>query len=187
MGRCNQIDATASWSRSQDLREVSAAKHEGFRTPQGPRSGDPNVAFALKALGQEETPLNARFFSAENMNVVQAMLAQRVLETTGHRISRQDDRALSIIMHRLYADHAHNNWSRIEEQVATLNELVVQRCAPMVAEGIRMYLVYLRDISSLPVPLERSENVSSTGVLPVETHRGLQARPSSGAGLRAQP
>lgn len=172
--RCKEQDTATSWARSQDLRSISAARHEGF-TAQSSHSDDPNVAFALKTLKQEETPLNARFFSAENMDVVQAALAQRVLAATGHRISRQDDRALSIIMQRLYADHAQNNWSRLDQQVAALNEVVVQRCVPMITEGIRMYLVYLRDISSLPVPLERASNVSSTGARSVEMPHGLQA------------
>lgn len=134
---------------------------------------DSMVRFALGVIGQEETPLNAEFFSRANMDRLQRAMQETVLHETGLRLSRQSDEALAIIMRSVYVDHARNEAGNIGEQVFALNERVLDICVPQVMSGIRTYLAYIRDVSRYPVPLARAENPSVTGTKVLERSPGL--------------
>jgi Family of unknown function (DUF5761) len=134
---------------------------------------DPVTSFGLSSLSQMEDGVNTRFFSTKNANHLQDRMANIVKQRTGHQISRQDDTALLIIMRRIYADNASNDLAHQDEQLAYLNTKVLEACVPMILTGIKMRLTYLRDISALPVPLERSKSMSSSGLRTANTSFGL--------------
>ena len=124
---------------------------------------DSVTSFALSSLSQERDGVNAVLFSTANIEYLQAEMARRVKAESGHSISRQDDPSLLIIMRRIYADNALNDVGNERAQVDALNEKILKVCVPMIVSGIHARLTYLRDISTLPMPLDRSSNQSSAG------------------------
>lgn len=119
-------------------------------------------SFALSSISQDRDGVNTRFFSEPNLDLLQNQMAE-ALRSMGYNITRQDDASLIIIMRRVYADNAVNNLGSEDRQVVGLNKKVLDICVPMIVDGIKMRMTYLRDVSTLPVPLDRSSNESSMG------------------------
>ncbi len=66
-------------------------------------------------------------------------------------------------MRSIYFQYSKNLDYGILEQVRELNQKILDYVVPNIIIEIESYNHYLKDISSLPVPLERSKNVSSAG------------------------
>ena len=95
------------------------------------------------------------FFSKDNIQIIQNALRADVyrLSNGEYTISQQDNDELKIIMRALYLESAVNLPTNIREQVATLNQHVVNHCVPKLINEVRAYLKYKRDASTLVVPL----------------------------------
>jgi hypothetical protein len=66
-------------------------------------------------------------------------------------------------MRSLYLQYAKNLEFDIPGQIAELNRLVVDWSVPRVMSEISMYEYYLKDISTLPIPIAPPMQVSSAG------------------------
>ena len=107
-----------------------------------------------------KTDLNSRFFSPENMDLLQERIQSAVLQMVNGRIDRQSDRDLFLVMRSYYLQYAENNPNRVEEELQLLNERVVDFCANRIAVEVQGYRYYRKDILDFPAPIAR----------PVDTH-----------------
>jgi hypothetical protein len=112
-----------------------------------------------------KTELSEVFFSVQNMDALQEAIRYQVyVQSNGkHTIGRQSEVELEIIMRSVFLEHARNLPFDILGQVRRLNGIVLKQTVPKVIREVEMYLAYRKDISSLPVPLERAQNVSKAG------------------------
>lgn len=114
----------------------------------------------------EASPLSNRFFSPENVRVLQNSIRREVYEKSqpkGYVIDDQSVDELKIIMRAIYYQYARNLDFGLEEQIADLNKRVVNWSAPHILSAVDHYYYYLNDISHMPVPLAREMNLSSAG------------------------
>jgi hypothetical protein len=114
----------------------------------------------------ERTPLSDMFFSRKNFDKLQESIQAEVYRASGtkkYRIDRQDVDELKTVARALFLQYSRNSPFDIEGQVATLNRMVIDWCAPRILSEIDAHLHYLNDISHLPVPLPQPIHLSSAG------------------------
>ena len=66
-------------------------------------------------------------------------------------------------MRSIYFQYCKNNSENIVEQVRELNRLVLEWAVPQIITNIKQHNSYRQDISTLPMPLERSQLTSQKG------------------------
>lgn len=109
--------------------------------------------------------LNELFLSPENIEYLQTRIkyAIWVASDKKHVIGRQDDTELVVIMRSIYLQYGKNIPVGIKEQIADLNDLVVEECTSKILSQIEQHLAYLRDKSSQPMPLSLPVFTSTIG------------------------
>lgn len=117
-----------------------------------------------KIYRQADNPLLNDFTSEKNIKFIQAKLVRQVYIETGYKISHQSERDLMGIMNSVYQTHA--NTACANQTTDSLNSFVLEQALENVLGGIRSYLLYLRDASTLQAPLPRS--VSTTADKSIE-------------------
>ena len=114
----------------------------------------------------EVTPVSQKFFSPDNIKLLQNAIRRYVYEKSqpkGYVIDDQSVDELKIIMRAIYYQYARNLPFDISAQVVDLNEKVVAWSAPHIMSAVDHYYYYLDDISHMPVPLKQPESLSSAG------------------------
>lgn len=114
----------------------------------------------------DETPLSRKFFSPENIQTIQVELVQQVYARSGDKkwvIDKQDVNELQIVMRAMYLQYAKNLETDIPGQIYALNKLVIDYCVPKIMTEVEAHFYYLKDISKMPVPMDRSVSLSSAG------------------------
>jgi len=109
------------------------------------------------------TPLSDAFFSEFNREQVHAMIIDSVQSKTGVRIERQNDADLQALMKRVWANMSRDQYRDVRGQVSAMNLQTVKEATATVSTGVLQQLVYLRDISSNPVPLAAPVSTSTYG------------------------
>lgn len=109
------------------------------------------------------TPLTDAFFSEFNREQIHRAIIDSVQAKTGVRIERQNDADLQALMKRVYTNMARDPYSDVRGQVADMNAQVAKEATATVSTGVLQQLVYLRDISSNPVPLAAPVSTSTYG------------------------
>jgi hypothetical protein len=109
----------------------------------------------------EDTTLSRLYFSAQNIEIIQNGLRAGVYNMSGGKyvIAPQNVDHLKIIMRGIYLDNCKNSKEDIKGQIQTLNQLVLDYCIHYVFNETVAYIKYLRDQSTLVVPLERDKKV----------------------------
>ena len=104
----------------------------------------------------EDNVLAQVFFSKENMQIIQNGLRAGVYAASGNQfvIPPQNVDTLKIIMRSTYLQYAEHYPDKIREQVERLNKLVLDYSIPTVYNEAKGYLNYIKDASTLVVPLE---------------------------------
>lgn len=117
-----------------------------------------------------KNPLSDIFFSPQNMNYLHDAIRYLVYEKSckKHIIDKQSETDLFIIMRSVYLQYGEHKPYGIREQVKELNTLVLNYCVPKILEEIKIYLHYRKDISALPVPMDRGEFISAKGTKVLE-------------------
>lgn len=111
------------------------------------------------------SPLSDTYFSASNIEYIQNTISRAVKNSTGHSIGRQSDADLYNLMRKVYTDYMIiDSGKNIPEQVATMNRVVVNTAVKTISNGIIQNLIYLRDISSTPVPPNAPRSTSTHGL-----------------------
>jgi hypothetical protein len=109
------------------------------------------------------TPLTDAFFSDFNREQIHNMIIDSVQAKTGVRIERQNDADLQALMKRVYTNMARDPYSDVRGQVDAMNKQTVREATATVSTGVLQQLVYLRDISSNPVPMAAPVSTSTYG------------------------
>jgi hypothetical protein len=131
-----------------------------------------NTTYSKEALhGQMTTnPLSELFFSSENIEILQQGIRYRVYVESNQKytIGRQSDSELKIVMRSIYLQYAKNQISDYIAQARELNSRVIDSCVPEILSNLYQHEVYRRDVSSLPVPMERSPLITTKGTKVLE-------------------
>lgn len=105
------------------------------------------------------------YFSAANLEALQQGIRYLVYVKSGQRhvIGRQSDTELSIVMRSIYLQYGRNSPIDILGQVRALNRMVLDDVVPRILMELNQYETYRADITQLPQPMERSQNMSAKG------------------------
>ena len=123
------------------------------------------VADSLRGI-QQQSPLSDLFFSRMNVDALQEGIRYKVYIQSNKKrvIGRQSDTELEVIMRSIFLQHSNAvSGASLVEKVRSLNEKVLAFCVPLILREIQQYSTYRNDISQLPVPMDRQQNVSSAG------------------------
>jgi hypothetical protein len=125
---------------------------------------DPN-AFRTQAIKNihSESRVSNLFFSKENIDILQDGIRFVVYKKTKEIISKQSEPELQVIMRSIYLQYAKNLNTNTIEQVKDLNSKVLDYTVSYISNQIQNYKIYTNDITNMPIPLERSKNMSSAG------------------------
>lgn len=146
---------------------------KGYGLYEGKSLAETSAEHMIKSMKIELNDLNRAFFSEKNVTNIQLGLRKRIFEKMGYKIDRQSDDQLLIIMRTIYFQHSTNDTRDVKKEVARLNTIVVESAAPIIAAGLQQYLSYLRDASTMPVPIDRSKNTSVKGSKTIEMNRQI--------------
>jgi hypothetical protein len=96
------------------------------------------------------------FFSKKNIDALQSAIQYYVYQRSNGniKVGRQSDTELEIIMRSVYLQYGKNQDVDIINQVKDLNSYVLEYAVSSVISNATQYLVYKKDISQLPVPLD---------------------------------
>lgn len=110
-------------------------------------------------------PVADLFFSADNVEALQQGIRYRVYVESGNEVvvGRQSDAELAIIMRSTYWTYGRNAPDDVVGQVRALNARVLDYAVPEVLSAARMHERYRRDVSTLPVPMDRPTLDSKKG------------------------
>ena len=114
------------------------------------------TTFREPTLGQwNDTPLSLSFFSEKNIQILQNGIRAGVFNRSNgkYTIAPQDCDSLKIIMRSVFLQHAANQNRNIAGQVEQLNTIVLDYAIHQVFSEAQGYVKYLRDVSTLAVPL----------------------------------
>jgi hypothetical protein len=112
-----------------------------------------------------ETPLNTVFFSVDNIEKLQQDIQEQVFLMSGkkHRIDRQSDDDVKLIMRSYYLMFGRNNPMTIAEDLADLNSRVVGYASAKIFSELDFYLFYRKDIEDFAPPIANPMNVHVYG------------------------
>ena len=112
-----------------------------------------------------DTPVGDLFFSTKNIGFLQDGIRYTIYTKTNkrHIIEPQSETELQIIMRSMYLQYSKNRPENVVDQVRDLNTKVLDYVIPRILSELNQYVNYKHDITYLPVPLERSKNMSSKG------------------------
>jgi len=115
-----------------------------------------NQETAIKGI-VEETALSRYFFSPENIDAIQKTIRFRVYGKTDHVIDYQSPQELYIVMRSVLLQHGNFKVSanNLLTEILDLNKHVTTYCVNEVSSNVKQYKGYLKDLESLPVPLDR--------------------------------
>ena len=114
---------------------------------------------ALKGI-LERTRLSNIFLSPENTQNIQSQIRYKVNQQTGKVISNQSPQEVSTVMRSIYLQEGSVPVTSNEEAlqvISKLNSSVIDYCVNHVVVKLKQNDMYIRDISTLPVPLDRPE------------------------------
>ena len=116
------------------------------------------------------TDVSSIFFSDKNIELLQYGIRNKILNSTNgkYNIGKQSDIDLKIIMRSIYFQHGKNAPNNINAQVLDLNNRVIEWCVPEILSNIKQSEHYIMDISTLPIPLDRSTLPSQKGLRTLE-------------------
>lgn len=118
----------------------------------------------LNSLKQTETPLNKLFFSEFNIQIVQKAIRQAFKDKTGVSIDYQNASDLYAIMRVVFINNAGNHFEKVNEQVRSMNSIVIKTVLPQIQSGVAQYMGYIRDIDTLVVPPDPPANTRTYGM-----------------------
>lgn len=119
--------------------------------------------------GIERTNIGDIYFSETNLQALQHGIRYRVFVESNHVIDNQSAQELQTIMRSIYLQRLHNLRDSDTDheanlaQVRSLNALVLDFAVGRIVTEINMYMKYKRDVTTLPVPLERGQLSTAKG------------------------
>jgi hypothetical protein len=110
-----------------------------------------------------KTPLSCAFFSSSNQQILQNGLRAGVYRMSQGKyvIGQQSEDDLKIVMRGIFLQYARNAPENITGQIQRLNDLVLNYCVPRIYSEAKGYLTYLKDASTLVIPMSTPINTVS--------------------------
>lgn len=118
-------------------------------------------------------PLSDAFFSEFNRQTIHQGIIRTIQKKTGYTIEQQNDADLQALMKRVYVNMMTDPYVDIRGQVERMNEAVIEEATGTISTGMLQQLLFMRDISTNPVPLQPPVSTSTYG-------NKLGSRPSIG-------
>ena len=168
------------YNMTSTSQQYPAPEHSG-RVPNIMDSSKLNVPFTLydtkslplfsdtrrELIGHihKETPLNTTFFSDSNIELLQQKIQEQVFLMSGnkHRIDRQSDDDLQIIMRSYYLMFGENNDSRVAQELEDLNRRVIGYASAKIYSELEFYQFYRKDIEDFAPPIAGPVNTQVYG------------------------
>lgn len=124
---------------------------------------------AVRSIHQENK-ISTLFFSRQNIDYLQEAIRYLVYTKScnKHIIDKQSEPDLLIIMRAIYLQYAKHLPYKINDQIKQLNTHVLNFAVPQILQEIKQYLYYRKDISALPIPMDRGEFISAKGTKVLE-------------------
>ena len=115
-------------------------------------------------------PVSNLFFSDVNIDALQRGIINMVLNKSCGKLNvgKQSTSELLIVMRAKYLQESINSFIDVVGQVKRLNEQVLVYCIPRIMNELEMHNTYIRDISTLPVPMRHGESTSVAGTKTLE-------------------
>jgi len=103
----------------------------------------------------EKNILSDTYFSEANIKILQDSIRAGVYEKSNKQyiIAPQDCDALKTVMRSIYLQYGANRKTKIAEQIRDLNKMVLDYCIPQVYSEAQGYMIYLKDASTMYVPM----------------------------------
>lgn len=100
----------------------------------------------------QDNPINCAFFNKKNIDKIQNLIIEEVIKQSEGRfkIGYQDENQLIIIMRSMYLMYSNNLPYNIDQQVDSLNDMVIKYSVPNILNNILQYVGYLKDRESVP-------------------------------------
>ena len=154
-----RVDATNKSTLNIDRARVKASEHQ----------------INVISRNLDCTEVSKVFFSIDNIDLLQRGIRNKILNDTDGQIniSRQSDDELKIIMRSMYFQYGKNSKYNIKEQILELNTRVLEWSVPEIISNVKQSQKYLQDISTMPVPLERSTLPSKKGTRTLDVTKYL--------------
>jgi hypothetical protein len=108
--------------------------------------------------------LGDTYYASSNIDFLQNEIIKSVKTATGYTIGKQDQMDLYNLMRKVYTDYMVVDYDEISDQVSRMNDAVIKSATRTISSGIIQNLVYLRDISTIPVPPDAPRNTSTYGL-----------------------
>ena len=110
-------------------------------------------------------PLNQAYFSPANVQIVQNKIRYDVYERSKGEflIDPQSADELLTVMRAMYLQYGRHLPDDIAGQIAELNQLVADWAVPKIMAECSMHRHYLRDVTTMPIPLEHPVKMSMVG------------------------
>jgi hypothetical protein len=111
------------------------------------------------------SPLNTQFFSKANLDYLQQAIQDQVFIMSGHkhRIDRQNDDDLKLIMRSYYMTYGRNNPNTLEADMADLNARVIGFSSARIFSELDFYMFYREDVARFAPPIANPMNVHVHG------------------------
>jgi hypothetical protein len=154
-----RVDATNKSTLNIDRARIKASEHQ----------------INVISRNLDCTEVSKVFFSIDNIDLLQRGIRNKILNDTDGQIniSRQSDDELKIIMRSMYFQYGKNSKYNIKEQILELNTRVLEWSVPEIISNVKQSQKYLQDISTMPVPLERSTLPSKKGTKTLDVTKYL--------------
>lgn len=124
---------------------------------------DHYVYQALVSLRAEPNDVINGFFSDSNIQIIQNNLKKNVKKNINVSIGNQSCHELYIAMLYIYRTYGKNQNVNSKREIDKLNEYTTHTLLPDLISNVLQYVNYIKDISSLPVPIKHGTNTSIKG------------------------
>ena len=138
--------------------------------------GNSSDGFDIVSKNLSHTPVSSVFFSTTNINALHEGICNTVYNKTGISIKKQSDIELKIIMRSIYFQSLKegtsvmklklpftNSKNDVVDQVRELNAKVIKWSSQEIESNMKQFECYQRDISSYPMPMDRSIYTDNSG------------------------
>ena len=96
------------------------------------------------------------FFSEDNIQYLQVGLITTIKQKTNILIGPQSKMDLINFMHKIYKVNANTLCPQsLSKELEILNRAVINECVPNILFNMKSYNIYMKDISTTPMPLDR--------------------------------
>ena len=114
------------------------------------------------------TILSDTYFSAANIKYIQDNIRYNVYTKTNKVIDEQNIDTIKNIMRSIFISHSKNRKDNIKGQITELDNLVINFCVKDILSSLTSYLQYMKDISTIPNPIQLPNNTCIKGQNPLE-------------------